>query len=183
MDWFNVIVMGIGLAMDCCAVSVVQGLNEGKWNTRALLMAVIFGLFHCGMPIIGFYAGELATNFMRRYAPWIALGLLGTLGTKMIWESFHKNNHPKQANWHFWNLIALALATSVDVLATGLIFVPYPNWLYPAIFTIGGITACFSLGGYLLGVYVGKLKLNMEMVGGIVLILLGVKICIEGVCF
>lgn len=180
MDWFNVIVMGIGLAMDCCAVSVVQGLNEGKWQPRALLMATIFGLFHCGMPIIGFYAGELATNFMSRYAPWIALVLLGALGTKMIWESLHEKDHPKQANWHFWNLIVLALATSIDVLATGLIFVPYPDWLYPSIFTIGGITACFSLGGYLIGVFVGKLKLNMEMVGGIVLILLGIKICVEG---
>ena len=183
MDWFNVIVMGIGLAMDCCAVSVVQGLNEGKWHGHALLMACIFGLFHCGMPVIGFYAGELATGFMSRYAPWIALILLGALGAKMIWESFHEKDRSRQANWHFWNLILLALATSVDVLATGLIFVPYPEWLVPSVLTIGGITTCFSLGGYLLGVFVGRLKLNMEMVGGIVLILLGVKICIEGLCF
>lgn len=183
MDWFNVIVMAIGLAMDCCAVSVVQGLNEKRWHWRALLMAGIFGLFHCGMPVIGFYVGELATNFMSRYAPWIALALLGGLGAKMIWESFHEKDAQKQANWHFGNLILLAVATSIDVLATGLLFVPYPEWLYPSVFTIGAITALFSLAGYTVGSMFGKLKLNMEMVGGIVLVLLGVKICIEGLCF
>ena len=116
--------MAIGLAMDCCAVSAVQGLNEGKWHGRALLMAGIFGLFHFGMPLIGFYVGELATNFMRRYAPWIALVLLAGLGTKMIWESLHEQEEDKHSNWHLSNLIMLALATSIDVLATGLIFVP-----------------------------------------------------------
>lgn len=180
MDWFNVIVMAVGLAMDCCAVSVVQGLNQGSWHPRAVLMALIFGTFHCGMPIIGFYAGELAMNLMSRYAPWIALILLAGLGSKMIYESLHEKDELQRANWGFWNLIMLALATSIDVLATGLLFVPYPDWLYPSVLTIGVITAGFSLGGYLLGSLVGKLKLNMEMVGGIVLILLGVKIFVEG---
>ena len=68
------------------------------------------------------------------------------------------------------------------MLATGLLFVPYPDWLFPSVVTIGGITALFSLGGYLLGVFVGKLKINMELIGGLVLIGLGVKICIEGLC-
>ena len=175
--------MGIGLAMDCCAVSTVQGLTQGKWHPRALLMAGIFGLFHMGMPIIGYYAGTLFVDFMRVYAPWIALGLLGFLGIKMIWESYHeKEDHEKCANWNVSNLLLLAVATSIDVLATGLLFVPYPDWLVPSVLTIGGITALFSLGGYLLGVFVGKLRINMELIGGLVLIGLGVKICIEGLC-
>ena len=181
MDWFNVIIMAIGLAMDCCAVSAVQGLNQGKWHPRALLMAGIFGCFHMGMPIVGYYAGSLFVDFVRVYAPWIALALLGFLGAKMIWESYHEDKDAEKcANWHVTNLLLLAVATSIDVLATGLLFVPYPEWLYPSVVTIGAITACFSLGGYLLGVYVGKLKLNMELVGGLVLIGLGVKICLEG---
>ena len=56
MDWINVIIMAIGLAMDCCAVSAVQGLTQRQWHPRALLMATIFGCFHMGMPIIGYYA-------------------------------------------------------------------------------------------------------------------------------
>jgi putative Mn2+ efflux pump MntP len=54
MDWFNIIIMAVGLAMDCCAVSTVQGLNQRTWHHRALMMAGIFGLFHMGMPIIGY---------------------------------------------------------------------------------------------------------------------------------
>lgn len=181
MDWINVIVMGIGLAMDCCAVSTVQGLTHHAWHPRALLMACIFGCFHMGMPIIGYYAGTLFVNFMQTYAPWIALALLGFLGVKMIWESYHEEEDAEKcANWNISNLLLLAIATSVDVLATGLLFVPYPEWLYPSVVTIGCITALFSLGGYLLGVFVGKLKINMELIGGLVLIALGIKICLEG---
>lgn len=184
MDWINVIVMGIGLAMDCCAISAVQGLSQRNWHPRALLMAAIFGAFHMGMPVIGYYAGNLFVDFMRVYAPWIALVLLGVLGVKMIIESLHeKEEEGKHANWHLSNLLLLAVATSIDVLATGLLFVPYPEWLYPSVVTIGCITAMFSLGGYLIGVYIGRLKINMELIGGLVLIALGVKICIEGVCF
>lgn len=182
MDWFNVIIMGIGLAMDCCAVSAVQGLSQGSWHPRALLMAAIFGLFHMCMPIIGYYAGNLFVSFVQTYAPWIALALLSFLGAKMIWESFHEEQNTKTVNWSLMNLLMLAVATSVDVLATGLLFVPFPEWLYPSVLSIGIITAVFSLGGYLAGVYVGKLKLNMELVGGLVLIALGIKICIEGLC-
>ena len=183
MDWINVIIMAIGLAMDCCAVSAVQGLNQGQWHPRALLMAAIFGLFHMGMPVVGYFAGNLFVSFVQTYAPWIALALLGFLGAKMIWESYHEDPEcEKCANWNVTNLLFLAVATSIDVLATGLLFVPYPEWLIPSVLTIGSITACFSLGGYLVGVYVGKLKLNMELVGGLVLIGLGIKICLEGLC-
>ena len=182
MDWFNIIIMAVGLAMDCCAVSAVQGLNQGQWHPRAILMAAIFGLFHAGMPIVGDFAGNLFVSFVQTYAPWIALALLGFLGAKMIWESFHEAESAKTANWAVSNLLMLAVATSIDVLTTGLLFVPYPEWLIPSVLTIGSITALFSLGGYLVGVYVGKLKLNMELVGGLVLIGLGIKICLEGLC-
>ena len=183
MNWLNIVIMAIGLAMDCCAVSAVQGLTQGRLHRRALLMAAIFGAFHMCMPVVGFYAGNLFMTFMQTYAPWIALGLLGFLGAKMIWESFHEEEDAaKSANWAVTNLLLLALATSMDVLATGLLFVPYPDWLYPSVVTIGGITALFSLGGYLVGVYVGKLKIKMEVIGGLVLIGLGIKICVEGLC-
>ena len=86
----------------------------------------------------------------------------------------------KKVNGRITNLLLFAVATSVDVLVTGLLFVPYPGWLFPSVLTIGAITALFSLGGYLLGVFVGKLKINMELVGGLVLIGLGIKICLEG---
>jgi len=185
MDWLNVIIMAVGLAMDCCAVSTVQGLTADTKDPvnrpRPLLMALIFGAFHCGMPVVGYYAGRLFVDFMQVYAPWIALVLLGVLGVKMIWEAFHEHeDEGKNANWTLNYLLMLALATSIDVLATGILFVPYPDWLYPSVLTIGAITALFSFGGYMLGVFVGRLKINMELIGGLVLIGLGVKIWAEG---
>ena len=144
-------------------------------------MAAIFGCFHCGMPIIGYYVGSLFVNFMQVYAPWIALVLLGVLGIKMILESYHEQEEKENAaDWSVMNLLLLAVATSIDVLATGILFVPYPDWLYPSVLTIGAITAMFSLGGYLLGVFVGRLKINMGLIGGLVLIGLGIKIWAEG---
>ena len=56
MNWLNIILMSIGLAMDCCAISIIQGMTQKSWHSRALLMAFIFGVFHMGMPVIGFYA-------------------------------------------------------------------------------------------------------------------------------
>lgn len=183
MDWLTIITMAIALAMDCCAVSVVQGLLQKQWHPRVLLLALIFGIFHAVMPLIGYFVGSLFASYMQRYSPWIALLLLGFLGSKMIWESLHeKKDEISQANWKISNLLLLALATSVDVLATGLLFVPYPDRLLPAVLTIGLITASFSIVGYVVGMLIGKVKMNMEVVGGIVLILLGVKIFIEGLC-
>ena len=76
MNWSNIIIMAIGLAMDCFAISAVQGLNQHKWHPKALLMAAIFGFFHMSMPVVGYFAGNLFVCFMRTYAPWIALVLL-----------------------------------------------------------------------------------------------------------
>ena len=177
--------MGIGLAMDCCAVSAVQGLtvdlHDPQNKPRPVLMALIFGCFHMGMPVIGYFAGTLFVDFMRVYAPWIALVLLSVLGIKMMIEAFHEHGEENnKANWRLQYLLMLAVATSVDVLATGLLFVPYPEWLLPSVITIGSITALFSIGGYLVGVFVGKLKIRMEFIGGLVLVALGIKIWAEG---
>jgi putative Mn2+ efflux pump MntP len=185
MDVLSIILLAVGLAMDCCAVSVVQGLtadiHDMTNRPRPALMACIFGLFHTGMPVVGFYAGSLFTEFMQRYAPWIALVILGFLGVKMIWESYHEHSDATQkAVWSLRHLLMLALATSVDVLATGVLFIPYPEQLWWSVLMIGAITAVFSIGGYLLGVFVGRLKINMELVGGLVLIGLGIKIWAEG---
>ncbi len=182
MDTLTIILLALGLAMDCFAVSVVQGLNRHSWQPKAVLMAAVFGLFHFSMPIVGYYAGVLFSDFIHVYAPWIALILLATIGGKMIWESFHPDNNAPAKDWSIIGILLLALATSIDVLATGIIFVPYPDRLYVAVTTIGLVAAAFSLFGYAIGVFIGKLKINAELIGGIVLVLLGIKIFVEGIC-
>ncbi len=172
--------------MDCFAVSTTKGLSNGRWSMWALLMAVLFGAFQGGMPLIGYFAGTMFASFFERFAPWIALGLLAFIGGKMIWESLHEDaaDDDDHKSWSVMNLIVLAIATSIDALATGVIFIPCPEVLWLAISIIAFTSFAFSLVGYLIGVYVGsKFKLNVELIGGIILIAIGLKIFIEGVCF
>lgn len=187
MDSLSIILIGIGLAMDCFAVSISQGLVVDIHEVFAKrqhpwLMAVLFGLFQGGMPLIGYYAGTLFSDFFSRYAGIIALALLGWIGGKMIYESFQKDE-PKPVDWSARNLIVLAIATSIDALATGVIFIPYPNSLWLGISIIALSSFIFSLAGYLIGVFVGsKFRLNVELIGGLILIGIGAKIFIEGLC-
>ena len=92
MDLLSIILISIGLAMDCFAVSTAKGLQHARWSMWAVLMAVLFDLFQGGMPLIGYFAGTLFADFFSRFAPWIALALLAFIGGKMIWESVKGEN-------------------------------------------------------------------------------------------
>lgn len=169
--------------MDCFAVSTAQGLAQKRWHPKVLLMAVLFGLFQGGMPLIGYMAGTLFIDFFDRYAPWIALALLAFIGGKMIVES-RKKEEKTDADFSVKTLLILAIATSIDALATGVIFIPCPERLWIGVSVIAVISLAFSLAGYLIGAYVGtKFRLNAELIGGLILIGIGIKICVEGICF
>lgn len=182
MDIVSIILLSIGLAMDCFAVSIAQGLNPSD-KPKPVLMALLFGLFQGGMPLIGYYAGNLFDAFFNTYAPWIALALLAFIGGKMVWESMHEKEERQSADWSLTNLLLLAVATSIDALATGVIFIPYPETLWLAVAVIGVTSLVFSIAGYLIGVFVGeRFRLNVTLAGGIILIAIGLKIWIEGIC-
>lgn len=180
--------MAIGLAMDCFAVSVAQGLDTDVHDYRTwrkiFLMAFLFGLFQGGMPLIGYYAGSLFTNFFDTYAPWIAMLLLAFLGGKMIVEAAREKNadKPHKANWSLRYLLLMAVATSIDALATGVVFIPYPDYLWMGI----GLIAIVSFGFSIVGCQIGSeskklLPLSPGLVGGLILIGIGIKIFVEGV--
>ncbi len=221
MDILSIILIAIGLAMDCFAVSIANGLRVDRRHlfakpNRPFLMAVLFGVFQGGMPLIGYFAGTLFANFFSRFASWIALVLLSIIGGKMIWESFHENiilcalnqqrcskknavcdhkghssncpHHQHQApeegsaDFSLKNLLMLAVATSIDALATGVIFIPVPEMLWIGIGIIALVSFLFAICGYLIGVFVGeKFHFNMGLLGGIILVLIGLKIFVEGV--
>lgn len=185
MDILSIILIAIGLAMDCFAVSTTKGLQQSRWCASALLMAVLFGLFQGGMPLIGYYAGTLFAEFFSRFAPYIALVLLAFIGGKMIIESLHPDKEEDTSastDWCLRTLIVLAIATSIDALATGVIFIPVPEVLWLGISIIAFTSLLFSLIGYLIGVYVGKkFHFNVELLGGLILVAIGLKIFIEGV--
>lgn len=183
MDILTIIIIAVGLAMDCFAVSITQGLSvkADTMRPKPMLMAVLFGLFQGGMPLIGYYAGYTFAEFFRVYAPWIALILLAFIGGKMVWESLRRKEE-QSAGWQIKRLFVLAVATSIDALATGVIFIPVPEMLWVSVSIIGLVSLLFSLGGYFIGKFVGKrFRINVELIGGIILIGIGMKIWVEGV--
>lgn len=181
MDLLTIILIAVGLAMDCLAVSLAKGLQERRWNNYALLMAVLFGVFQGGMPLIGYYAGSAFTDFFARFAPWVALALLSFIGGKMIWESLFEKEAPADG-WAIKTLLIFAVATSIDALATGVVFIPCPDKLWLGVGIIAAISLLFSLIGYLFGVYIGhKTRINVGVIGGLILIGIGIKIFVEGV--
>ena len=187
MTIFTIILLAIGLAMDCFAVSVCKGLTSPHGYVpryvKPMLMALLFGVFHAGMPLIGYFTGSFFASFFERFAPWIALALLGFIGGKMIYDSLHDDNDEAHlADFSFWGLLSLAFATSMDTLATGVIFIPHPEVLWLAVGVIAATCFVFSMTGFVLGHIVGaRLRVNVNILGGVILILIGVKIFLEGV--
>jgi len=184
MDLLTIIIIAVCLSMDCFAVSIAQGLAVNPKDTscrpKPVTMALLFGLFQGGMPLIGYFAGNIFADFFDMYAPWIALVLLAFIGGKMIWESLHEKQE-EAAGWQLQRLLVLAVATSIDALATGVIFIPVPEKVWIGVSIIGLVSFLFSIGGYHIGRYAGtRFHVNVELIGGIILVLIGLKIWIEG---
>ena len=187
MSLFDILLISIGLGMDCFAVSLAQGLGAdddlcGKdVKPVPFSMAILFGFFQGVMPLIGYLAGTTFSSFFSIYAPWIALILLSVIGGKMIVENFRpKDKTEPKVDWSVKHLFVLAIATSIDALATGVIFIPCPHMLQKGLLTIGMTSFCMSLVGFGIGARVGRLKIKAGLIGGIILICIGLKIWIEG---
>ena len=204
MDLLSIILLAIGLAMDCFAVSIAQGMQGGKWR-QVTVLALLFGLFQGGMPLITYFAGKAFADFFTRWSPWIALVLLVLIGGKMIVEtivesygvptnlcsgvsrkSIADSQDPKakseQAVLTLGTMLVLAVATSIDALSIGVLFIPIPEVLWLAIGIIAATSFAFSLVGFELGKRLGKhLPVNANIVGGCILIAIGVKIFLEGI--
>ena len=187
MSLLTIILLAIGLAMDCFAVSVCKGLTSPHGYVpryiKPMLMALLFGIFHAGMPLIGYFAGSLFAAFFERFAPWIALALLSVIGGKMIYDSLQGDEDETHlADFSFVGLLSLAFATSMDTLATGVIFIPHPEVLWLAVGAIALTCFVFSMTGFVIGHLVGtRLRMNVTILGGVILILIGIKICLEGI--
>jgi putative Mn2+ efflux pump MntP len=182
VQWITVLLIAVGLAMDAFAVSIVMGsLHKDLRVRHALHMALFFGGFQTFMPVLGFFAGLGLKEYITAFDHWIAFGLLCLVGGKMIYESFRleaaeRNRDPSD----LLTLLALSLATSIDALAVGVTFSLLEVSLALAVSIIGMVT--FGLSW--LGVFLGKrfgylLGRKAEILGGLILIAIGVKILIE----
>jgi len=187
MNQLDIWLLAVALAMDCFTVSIVSGVIVRRWLWGMILrIAFLFGLFQAMMPLIGWLATNHFSEQLEFIDHWIAFGLLAFIGGKMIRESFGPEEEEKQFNpMNLRTQLLLAIATSIDALAIGISFActgyrAFSQIAYP-LFIIGLVSFLFSLFGYKFGVRFGKSiarKLKPELLGGIILIVIGIKILI-----
>ncbi|MEE3324898.1 MAG: manganese efflux pump MntP family protein [Methanosphaera sp.] len=181
MDFFEIILIGFGLAMDAFAVSICKGLSmkKIKWK-NAIIIAIYFGLFQAIMPVIGFFLGSTFSKFIQKMDHWIAFVLLSAIGVNMIKESNDDEGENRNDRADFKTMIVLAIATSIDALAVGITFAFFEVDLWLASLIIGVITFCLSFIGVVIGNKFGdKFQNKAELAGGFILIVIGLKILIE----
>jgi putative Mn2+ efflux pump MntP len=181
MGILEIIFIGIGLAMDAFAVSICKGLSMKKLDIKkAVIIALYFGIFQAVMPIIGYLLGSSFQNIVTNIDHWIAFILLLFIGGNMIKESFDPEDDKKNDDVSFKTMIVLAIATSIDALAVGITLAFLQTNLLFSVSIIGIITFVLSLVGVKIGNKFGdKFQNKAEFAGGIILILIGVKILLE----
>lgn len=182
MGIVEIIFIAIGLAMDAFAVSVCKGLSMKKMSwKKAIIIALYFGIFQALMPVIGYALGIGFEESIKFIDHWIAFGLLAFIGGNMIKESLSKDEDDNQNDdVNFKTMVVLAVATSIDALAVGVTFAFLNVNLILAISIIGVLTFIISLLGVKIGnVFGDKFEKKAELAGGIILILIGLKILLE----
>jgi putative Mn2+ efflux pump MntP len=176
------VMLALGLAADAFAVSLSSGLaiRNLKIN-KALKIALFFGGFQALMPLIGWVAGLSLSDFISPIDHWVAFGLLSFIGARMIYESTQDEISEKKINpLDTYTLLTLSIATSMDALAVGIGFAFLKTSIFAPITAIGFITFFLSFIGVFLGHKFGNLFQNkIEIIGGLILILIGSKILIE----
>ena len=181
MSLFSIFMIGIGLSMDAFAVSIARGMTMKKEDLLryALTLGFFFGVFQAVMPLIGWWAGSYFQEFIASIDHWIAFGLLAIIGGNMIRES-RGEEECVGARFDVKEMTALAVATSIDALAVGVTFAFLDVNIAPAAAFIGCLTFVISAAGLKIGTVFGtKYRNKAECFGGIVLILIGLKILLE----
>ena len=181
MGIVEITLLGIGLAMDAFAVSICKGLSMKKMNWKnAIIIAFYFGIFQALMPVIGYFLGTTFESLVTKFDHWIAFVLLLAIGGSMVKEAFSKEEENKNDKVDFKTMSILALATSIDALAVGITFAFFEVNVLLAVTIIGLITFIISIIGVKIGNRFGdKYQSKAELTGGIILILLGIKILLE----
>ena len=180
MSVWELFILAVGLSMDAFAVSICKGLSVKSLKPRHMVIAgLYFGGFQALMPLIGYLLGVQFQSLIQEFDHWIAFVLLVLIGISMIRES---RECPDELNdsFSFKTMLPLAVATSIDALAVGVTFAFLQVSILPAVSFIGVTTFVFSAVGIRIGnIFGAKYKSRAELVGGLVLILMGVKILLE----
>ena len=182
MEFLELLLLGVGLSMDAFAVAICKGLKMPKLNYKqTALIALFFGGFQALMPLIGWLLGTQFEKYITEFDHWIAFGLLLFIGGKMIWEAVKGGEEDEDdGKFDIKELFLMAIATSIDALAVGITFAFLNTDIWSSITIIGCTTFVISAFGVFVGHKFGaKYKTKAEIAGGIILILIGVKILLE----
>lgn len=182
MSTTMLLLTAVALSMDALAVSISNGMTIHDLKARdALKTGFFFGAFQALMPAIGWLAGTSIRDMIVSVDHWVAFGLLAVIGGKMIWDTFHEQEDDCVANPTDTRvLLIMAVATSIDALAVGISLAMEQVAIVPAALTIGLVTFSLSALGVLLGKKLGETcQKRAGLIGGIILILIGLKILIE----
>ena len=182
------LLIAVGLSMDAFSVSICKGLTTKRFSWRmALTCGLWFGLFQVLMPIIGYFLGAQFQHLIESIDHWIAFGLLFLIGANMIREAVwgdKDDDIPENGSLSFKTMFLLAVATSIDALAVGVSFACIQVKLWSSVLVIGITTFLFSVLGVKIGnVFGSKFEKSAEIAGGIILILIGLKILLEHLGF
>lgn len=185
MGIVELLLTAIALSMDAFAVSVCKGLGMRRMRyDQALVISLYFGVFQALMPLIGWLLGTSFSRYIQAFDHWIAFVLLAFLGGKMLWDVFHEKEDGEQESAErrldHRELFMLAIATSIDALAVGIAFACLDVNIWNSISIIGVTTLVISFAGVWIGNRFGnRFQKKAEIAGGLVLILIGVKILAE----
>ena len=185
MGIVELLLIAVGLSMDAFAVSICRGLGMRRLNLRtAAVLALFFGGFQGLMPLIGWALGSQFMWLIEPVDHWVAFVLLAFIGGKMLWEAFHEEEGccgcEDTSGIDLREFLVLAVATSIDALAAGISFAALAVDIVPTVALIGVITFGLSFAGVAVGHYFGaRYEKLASVVGGVVLILIGLKVLLE----
>jgi putative Mn2+ efflux pump MntP len=182
VDILTLLLIAFGLSMDAFAVSITSGITiKDQRLNHALRIGLFFGSFQALMPLIGWLAGLSLRDLISGVDHWVAFGLLSLIGGKMVYEATKIGSKDKEANpLSLFVLLILSVATSIDALAVGLSFAFLKISVATPVIVIGLVTFVLSFFGVLVGNRLGHFfEKKMEIIGGLVLIGIGVRILIE----
>jgi putative Mn2+ efflux pump MntP len=182
---FYILFIAIGLAMDTFGVSIALGSANNNKFTKGIVSSAIFGVFQAVMPIIGWIIGETFKPYISDVDHWVAFFLLSAIGLKMIYGDVNnKQSFSKQKDIDFRLILSLAVAISIDALVVGMGIALFNVPILLAVGIIGLVTFLLSMGGIYLGVKYCKLfRYRTGIFGGLVLIIIGIKILIDHLFF
>lgn len=184
MNWLNLLALAAALAMDAFAVAVVAGLTlESLTKRHVFRLSFHFGLFQALMPALGWAAGIAVRRYIEAFDHWVAFGLLAFVGGRMIRNAVRQNETKPETSsdpTRGWSLVLLSIATSIDALAVGLSLALIGSNILVPVLVIGIVAAGFTVLGMYLGRRIGSgWGRNVEILGGIILIAIGIKIVVE----